>query len=848
MKDIKKIHIERAKKQYLSESAQLLEELKPYVTSIKSESLLSDLKTLDSIEKTINGEHNFATKRKLFKEYLLLFANYHLVYQAAKSANKIIKEKYQNAFSINKDLEEAIQLVNSTLETKKNIRHMKSFMKHFKDQINSVDAMHKLTQRLTDIFNDIEIFRKKSFYENFNKIEFIENKVKEYIYGTDGDGIHQMGLVDLIATIDKLDLNSNKEKLITQLKLAIEKLELLPNSLNELTKYCDHHIILPASDAIWNVKNNCENMIDQIYGRAPAEEKKLTKGTESDTTNANRVMTIFSNLPKDMISEITHYLSFKDVANLRLTSKLTSKFFENEFLKHIKNNLFVKKIYCVSDQSVFHLRNGSLFVCGYDHVNHNDLFDSSYKLKRVELPPVKLVSISQTHSLVLCENQIFFCGKNDYGQFGDGQRNSYITPKKFVPMLIDNVHSIKSVIAGYGTSFIIFKDGSVKACGANEYAQLGLGVTSQPICHLTEIKNLPPIKNVVNNGGFWNDHTIFHCQDGSLYVCGANREGLLGIPGKTGQIILRPTLIPNLPPVEMVCTNGYSTTILCNDGKIRVCGRRRYTGFNDRSYREIPTILPNLPPIKEIAAGGADRFTYLISKEGSVYLFGKENRDSDVLQALFNNLRDRYVPTRIPNLPPIETLAIGFDHVVFLCKNNKVLACGSNTRGQLGLGFHSSYNTIFSPSPVKFFDQIVELYDRLSPPLLIEKNLKKIAESELKLREYMATKILKHINELMKDLASFDPECDLNKKPINQNHRLLVNKIKSYMDLKLSLLNNTTPAIDQITMAIKVHEKQDPGYFSYFKKRSEPFLTSLLQEAENYNKEVKNMNVGKFYK
>ena len=72
---------------------------------------------------------------------------------------------------------------------------------------------------------------------------------------------------------------------------------------------------------------------------------------------------------------------------------------------------------------------------------------------------------------------IFAIGDNRFGQLGLGDRTSRNTFTA-VPALPDGKVA-KQVIAGEDHTMILAEDGTVFACGDNSFGQLGLGDTTQ---------------------------------------------------------------------------------------------------------------------------------------------------------------------------------------------------------------------------------------------------------------------------------------------------------------------------------------------------------------------------------
>ena len=136
------------------------------------------------------------------------------------------------------------------------------------------------------------------------------------------------------------------------------------------------------------------------------------------------------------------------------------------------------------------------------------------------------IAISPVGNSVYCTNkqgQLFACGANDFGQLalGDDNNRNKLTQVK----LLDG-KKVDRVFPGAKHIHVLFTDGTLFACGRNLYGQLALGNDINRNT-LTKV-NLPDRKKVdrVFPGGY-HIHVLF--TDGTLFACGRNEFGQLAL-------------------------------------------------------------------------------------------------------------------------------------------------------------------------------------------------------------------------------------------------------------------------------------------------------------------------------
>ena len=126
------------------------------------------------------------------------------------------------------------------------------------------------------------------------------------------------------------------------------------------------------------------------------------------------------------------------------------------------------------------------------------------------------------HSLILENDGILWgCGQNNYGQLGLGDN----TNRKTFTEIITNVDDIKSVYCGGDHTLILKNNGTLWGCGDNSHGQLGLGNTTNRTTFTQITTNVDNIKSVYC-GGY---QTLTLENDGTLWSVGYNGDGRLGL-------------------------------------------------------------------------------------------------------------------------------------------------------------------------------------------------------------------------------------------------------------------------------------------------------------------------------
>ena len=223
------------------------------------------------------------------------------------------------------------------------------------------------------------------------------------------------------------------------------------------------------------------------------------------------------------------------------------------------------------------------------------------------------------------DGTVWATGYNGNGELGNG---TVTTQVNFVQVIKDNgeaLNNIKSISAGYNTSYAITEDGEVFVWGYNGKGQMGFGDTATRT--LAVKTSLTGIKQI--SAG---EHdTISLAEDGTVYVSGRNSEGQLGLRHSSN--IYTWAKMKNLDGtadmdnVKQVAAGEYHTVVLTNDGNVYTTGYNNIYQLSDGTSTSRNSLAAmknsdgnNMTNIKSIYAEGYNSF--VITNEDELYSVG----------------------------------------------------------------------------------------------------------------------------------------------------------------------------------------------------------------------------------
>jgi len=310
------------------------------------------------------------------------------------------------------------------------------------------------------------------------------------------------------------------------------------------------------------------------------------------------------------------------------------------------------------------------------------------------LSGIKQIVCGANHSMLTTKDSVYACGSNSNGQLGLGDKHERHTFTR-IPNTPSNINQL------YGGDFhtlLLTDDDTVYACGYNSRGQLGLGDNNER--HIfTLVPNTPSNITQIQCGYF---HTLLLTDENKLYACGGNHEGQLGLGDRVNRNTF--TLIPNTPSnIKQLYGGDFHTMLLTDENKVYACGENSYgqLGLGDNNEINTFTRIPNTPSnVTQLCC--SFNHTLLLTDDDTVYACG----DNSYGQLGLGDNNKRHTFTRIPNTPRnITHIVCGYAHSMLLTDDDTVYVCGYNYHGQLGLGDEVEKNTFAlipnTPSNIK---------------------------------------------------------------------------------------------------------------------------------------------------
>ena len=324
-----------------------------------------------------------------------------------------------------------------------------------------------------------------------------------------------------------------------------------------------------------------------------------------------------------------------------------------------------------------------------------------FKNSDLSIDEVESLSCGFQHTLALkTDGTVWVTGLNEYGQLGTGDNNNRISFTK-----LNDIDDVTSIICGRYHTFILKNDGSLWGCGQNSSGQLGLNDTTDRNVFTQVTTNVNNDVSQIACGAY---HTFILKNDGSLWGCGQNSSGQLGLNDDNNRTTFTQVTTNINNDVKQIACGFNHTIILKNAGSVWSCGENEYgqLGLGDttdrKTFTQVTTNVNN--DVKEVACstdGDGLVSSYVLKCDGTLMGCGSDK----VGQLGTNSTNYDSYNTLINITDNVNKIRCGGTHFVVLKNDGSVWTCGYNSTGQLGDGTNTTSRVL-----INVINDIIDIY------------------------------------------------------------------------------------------------------------------------------------------
>ena len=328
--------------------------------------------------------------------------------------------------------------------------------------------------------------------------------------------------------------------------------------------------------------------------------------------------------------------------------------------------------------------NGDVYSSGcnsFGQLGIGKNISKSNKFEHLNIPKCDYISCGYSFTLAkTINNCLYSWGAGDNGRLGHGNIKNVYLPTK----LLCNFENIMYFYSGSVHAVLLTINGNIYSWGQKYYTgHNNKEDVLLPKNLIIDDNNLMKFSRIsVGIGGY---HTIVITENDEIYTWGHNQVGQLGISPDKNQIKnntdLGLAIIPvptkvisniNNTIIHVMCGWGH-TIILCKNGSVWTCGRnsRGQLGIDKLicSENEITCYMDTLTEILffrdkkiiHVFAGG--EYSGAVNDNGDIYMWG--NNSGQNIQTLDKNIEYTINPTKI-NISKPSLISCGVDSTIFL--------------------------------------------------------------------------------------------------------------------------------------------------------------------------------------
>jgi E3 ubiquitin-protein ligase HERC4 len=202
---------------------------------------------------------------------------------------------------------------------------------------------------------------------------------------------------------------------------------------------------------------------------------------------------------------------------------------ENEIFKiPIENSYFnsfkqqIKQIASGYNHTLILLEDGTVLSCGnndYEQLGHDGTYSRPEKIKTLEIHNIVQIACGYSFSLALNNRGQLFCWGSLNGQLNNDNDLFYSKSTAFKGPISES--PIVQIACGYYHFLALTEDGKIFVMGLNDYGQLGIGPSKEPVktpIHLKSLQGIPVLQ--IATGAH---HSFVLSMSGNIFSFGKNK-------------------------------------------------------------------------------------------------------------------------------------------------------------------------------------------------------------------------------------------------------------------------------------------------------------------------------------
>jgi hypothetical protein len=284
------------------------------------------------------------------------------------------------------------------------------------------------------------------------------------------------------------------------------------------------------------------------------------------------------------------------------------------------------------------------------------------------------------------DGHVWAWGLNDHGRLGDGTSAS-----RSRPFQLPGIDNVRSVAAGANwTSMALQRDGNVWTWGNNFSGQLGDGTIGG---YSTSPAAVAGLTNVIAIAAH-TYHMLAVKDDGTVRAWGANDNGQLGLGTTSASLV--PVAIPGLSGVRSVVASSARSFAVMADGSVRAWGSGNWGALGDGSWREFNQLTPKpVSGVTQVIELASADHTLALRVDGTVWGWGQTWGGSELGRETPGS-----TPGPITHSGPMLAIAASQQVSALLGVDGLLNMGGANALGQLGDGtFAQHADFVLAVSP-----------------------------------------------------------------------------------------------------------------------------------------------------